>query len=127
MTVNTESHGGAVPMLTLGWRVKMAMGYAGVTREQLAEDLEVHPTSLTRWMNDRGAPPKRAFLKQIALRCGVSYDWLSTGLQVSGDPQDPEGTTMRRYVAVDFPPAVVIPLNRIATRRNDRDDVHLAG
>jgi transcriptional regulator with XRE-family HTH domain len=43
----------------------------------MADELGVTRQTLTRWMSDIGAPPRSAYLKVWALRCGVPYAWLA--------------------------------------------------
>jgi len=67
-----------IPAITLGWRLKMALGEVGV--QEMAGHLGKSRATLTRWMNDIGAPPARAFVLQWAMRTGVDAVWLETGL-----------------------------------------------
>jgi transcriptional regulator with XRE-family HTH domain len=48
-----------IPPLTLGLRLKMAMSWAGYHREDMAAELGVDASTVSRWMNDKGEPPKR--------------------------------------------------------------------
>lgn len=79
-----------VPELTLGWRLKMALG--SMQAGTMADLLGVSRQTLTRWMGDKGAPPKRAYLVQWALATGVDPTWLLTG-NVSSSPTDPNGAS----------------------------------
>ena len=72
-----------IPALTLGWRLKMALNE--IPAHEMAEHLEVSRQTLSRWMADRGAPPKRAYILQWALRTGVDPVWLETGTADGGD------------------------------------------
>ena len=67
---------GHVPALTLGWRLKMALGHHKV--EWIAHELGVSRQTASRWMADNGAPPKRAYLQQWAALTGVDASWLET-------------------------------------------------
>lgn len=69
--------GRAIPQLTLGWRLKMALGDYGAT--EIAADLGVDRSTVSRWMADRGAPPKVAYIKQWALITHTDPEWLQTG------------------------------------------------
>ena len=79
-----------VPQLTLGWRLKMALSHAGVQAGAIAKDLGVNPATVGRWMGDKGAPPKRAYLRQWSWITRVDYDWLTTGVAASGG-SSPDG------------------------------------
>lgn len=70
---------GRIPVVTLGWRMRMAMEAAGVTAYEIADDLGVHRGTITRWTHDVGGPPKRTFLRRWAEVTAVPYDWLVDG------------------------------------------------
>lgn len=67
-----------IPELTLGWRLKMAIEAGGLKSADLEEMFEVSRNTVSRWLNDK-TEPKRLFLREIALRTGVDYNWLKTG------------------------------------------------
>lgn len=66
-----------VPALTLGWRLRMALG--DIDAIDIADTLGVHRSTVARWMSDHGAPPKRAYILQWALITGVEPMWLESG------------------------------------------------
>jgi transcriptional regulator with XRE-family HTH domain len=74
-----------VPEVTLGWRLKMSLGE--LSAQEMADQLGVSRQTLSRWMADKGAPPKRAYLAQWAFKTDVPLVWLETGIAPSGDPQ----------------------------------------
>lgn len=82
---------GSIPPLTLGWRLQMALRQAGISVQEMADELGMARNSLSRWMADRGTPPRAAFVKQWALRTGVPYTWLATGEAENPRPGDPDG------------------------------------
>ncbi len=71
----TDYERGVVPEWTTGWRMQRALAHARMSVEQMAEELGVSRSTISRWLNDRGSP-SRGYLKLWALRTGVSYDWL---------------------------------------------------
>lgn len=73
----------SVPQWTLGWRLQRALAHADMKAEAMAEELGVDRRTLSRWMHDKG-PVRAAYLKQWALRTGVSYDWLAHGIVPTG-------------------------------------------
>ncbi len=60
MTHMSTATQGQVPALTLGWRLKMSLGDMAVG--DMAVALGVSRATMSRWMADRGSPPKRAYL-----------------------------------------------------------------
>ena len=70
---------GIVPQLTMGWRLKMALGQVDMTVQQMAAELGVSRQTATSYVTDR-ATPKRAYLVMWALRTGVPLSWLETGI-----------------------------------------------
>jgi transcriptional regulator with XRE-family HTH domain len=83
-----------VPELTLGWRLRLAVAHAGISVEEIADEMGVSRSTVSRWANDRG-PVREIYLKQWALRCGVPYEWLNAGAA-----SDPTGSsTTRQYLA----------------------------
>ena len=76
MTTDIAGH---IPQLTLGWRLKMSLADDKLAAGEMADYLGVSRQTLSRWMNDAGAPPKRAYLMQWAIRTGVPLTWLETG------------------------------------------------
>ena len=77
---------GNIPELTLGWRMQMALGDMKV--QDIADTLGVNRATVGRWMHDKGAPPKRAYLLQWALATGVDRQWLETGETPAGPEPD---------------------------------------
>jgi transcriptional regulator with XRE-family HTH domain len=70
---------GAIPELTLGWRLRMSLDHAGISVQTMAEQLGVTRATLSRWMSDKGKRPNRAYISQWALGTGVPFEWLNTG------------------------------------------------
>lgn len=89
---------GRVPTLTLGWRLKMALG--DTPAHDMADLLGVSRATVSRWMNDTGAPPKAAYLKQWALITGVDYGWLDTGTEPTYSGPFPGSRATRQYEAL---------------------------
>lgn len=86
---------GTIPRWTLGDRLRKAREYAGVSREELADDLDVTPRTISNYETDHSRP-RRPVIRLYAMRCGVSFDWLV------GDAFHPEGDNLRvtmRYPA----------------------------
>lgn len=57
--------------------MKIALGDRSI--QEMCDLLGVHRATIGRWIADKGAPPKIAYLRQWALATGVNYEWLRTG------------------------------------------------
>lgn len=68
---------GEIPEWTLGWRLQRALAHAEISVEEIADEMGVSRSTVSRWLNDRGAPPKAAYVKMWAFRTGVPFAWLS--------------------------------------------------
>lgn len=101
MSVMTQQTG-AIPELTPGWRLQMALAHAGVSVEEMAEELGVHRGTVSRWLNDRGAPPRAAYVKMWALRTGVDYRWLSDTCRPPREGTD-GGSKLKYRLSRSFP------------------------
>lgn len=76
MTTMSAMTTDAVPELTLGWRLQMAMRHAGLTALEMSQEMEVGRDTVARWLHDETVP-HRLFLQAWAERCQVNYDWLA--------------------------------------------------
>ena len=72
----SEQPDGEIPEWTIGWRLARALAYAGVSGEEMAAELGVSRTTISRMINDRGAPPRIGYVKLWAQRTGVSLEWV---------------------------------------------------
>lgn len=78
MTADNGSTG-VIPEWTLGDRLGKALRVADMTMEDMAYELGIHRTSIGRWINETSNRPRKAYLKQWALRTGVDFEWLVNG------------------------------------------------
>ena len=81
----TQQPRAGVPPLTLGWRLQMALRQASVSVQEMADELGMARSSVSRWLSDRGTP-RAIFVKAWAMRTGVPYEWLWTGQVNLGAP-----------------------------------------
>ena len=86
MSDNAHEH---IPALTLGWRLKMALG--DMPAHEMADALNVVRGTVSRWMADKGTPPRAIYIRQWALITRTDPTWLLTG-QVK-NPRDPSRTS----------------------------------
>ena len=88
--MQTQEQGLSIPTWTLGWRLQRALAFADVSVEQIAEELGVSRSTVSRWLNDRGTP-SLGYLKIWALRTGTPFSWLREGDIHSVPPVRPAG------------------------------------
>lgn len=97
-----------VPEVTLGWRLQMSLAHSGVSAQEMADELGVSRSSVSRWMNDHGTPPRRAYVIQWAMKCGVDSGWLLTGqapdMTNSPRPTRPSGLWDGGFPSLDGSP-----------------------
>ena len=68
-----------VPEWTIGWRLQRSLAHAGIAAGDMAADLDVSRATVSRWLNDKGMPPRSVYMREWADRTGVSYEWLCHG------------------------------------------------
>lgn len=86
-----------VPQWDLADRLRKALRHGGVGVGQMAEYLDVDSGTVSRWLNGRITPSTQT-VRLVALRCGVPYDWLVTGLDVGPDLPGPASRCIARVV-----------------------------
>ena len=77
---------GRVPRVTLGWRLKIALGEAGFKAEDMAAELGVSRQTVSRWMAGHGTPPRPIYVEKWAELCDVDPTWLLHGEAGGGTP-----------------------------------------
>ena len=90
------------PVVTLGWRLRMAMEYGGLKADDMARELGVHRGTITRWTHDVGAPPRGIYLRQWAELCGVPFGWLvgQPGFRRASDTREGSRRNTRENVPI---------------------------
>jgi transcriptional regulator with XRE-family HTH domain len=76
--VTELSTDGAVPRWDLPDRMRKALRHSGVGVQEMADYLGVARSSVSNWVNGRVQPSTQT-LRLWAMRCGVSYEWLTGG------------------------------------------------
>lgn len=84
--------GAAVPQWDLADRMQKALRHAGVGVQEMADYLGVGRNTVSTWTHGRIRPSKQT-LRLWALRCGVSYDWLVTGMVMPDSSQSVDANT----------------------------------
>jgi transcriptional regulator with XRE-family HTH domain len=86
MTVQTS--GGLIPEFVVGDRLRKARELTGLTQLQFADEVGVTRNTISAW-EASDTLPRPILLKAWAMRTGVSYDWLATGIDTG--PTAPGG------------------------------------
>lgn len=79
---------GNVPAFEMRHRLALALEAAGVSNEEMAEEIGRGVTTVRNYRKGRTIP-ERAVLVTWALRCGVPFDWLAYGVTNLDGPRDP--------------------------------------
>lgn len=93
-----------VPEWDLADRMRKALRVSGVGVQEMADYLDVARNTVSTWINGRITPNKQT-QRLWALRCGVSYEWISAGIGAQeprprGIDGYPESTLLSgRYLA----------------------------
>lgn len=62
----------------LGGRIAAARKKAGLSQTELGKAFGLTRSSVSQWESE-GTEPTPSNLRSIAVKCGVSYEWLATG------------------------------------------------
>lgn len=81
-------------------RMRRAMRACGISRAEVAEELEVNPNSVSNWINGN-TRPRRRDLRDFADLTGAPLEWLETGEpptnEVGGSVEPPAGIEPATY------------------------------
>lgn len=91
-----------VPQFELRHRLSLALEVGRVSPAAMAEELDVSETTIRNYRSGRTAP-SRATLRVWALRCGVPFEWLVTGVIDVTDPDDGGGIKQESSFACTRP------------------------
>lgn len=102
----------------------MALRHADVSVQEMADELGLNRGSLSRWLNDKGTPPRGGFIKLWALRTGVPYQWLLTGADPRpGEPVKGAGEGVARPERFELPTFWLVASTSPTSEESQRDDV----
>lgn len=66
-------------MICLASRICQARRAAGLSQAKLAGQVGVQRTAVGQWERANGSRPSTEHMVQIAVVCGVAFEWLATG------------------------------------------------
>jgi transcriptional regulator with XRE-family HTH domain len=95
---------------SLGDRMKKSLRVAGLSRDEMAQYLDVDPGTVSTWMNDRIRPSKQT-LRLWTMKTGAPWVWLITGEYTPRD-LNPEPTVFRKIRNLHWQPANYIGLEQ---------------
>lgn len=72
----TTAPNGQEPEWTVSDRLRKAREHAGLHQDELADAIDVSVRTISRYETGDVTQPRRIVLRQWALACGVSYEWL---------------------------------------------------
>lgn len=98
---------GAVPQWSLQDRLRKAREYAGLQQSELAADLDISRNTVSNYEAGR-VEPRRIVMRVWAMRCGVDFQWMETGLPRLDSNQEPAG------IEHDAAACVIIPFPCVA-------------
>lgn len=102
-----------VPDWPLGWRLARALDLRGIGVGEIADEIGVSRKTVSRWLHDKGTPPREFYLNHFVKRCRVNDGWLKTG-RASDDERDPSSNfDCRRY---PYPFSQISPIGRLVPR-----------
>ena len=82
----TEMHATpGVPEWDLADRLGKSLKASGVAAGEMAEYLDVHRNTISRYVNGHGNRPDKRTLRLWALRTGVPLEWLEKGITSADD------------------------------------------
>lgn len=104
----------AIPMWTVGDRLRKALSYAGVSNAEMAQTLGVSPNTVGNYIADR-TKANRSTLVVWAMRTGVPVEWLEHGIEPhNGDDGGGAAVNTDEYLPQIAGTAHVMPLRRAA-------------
>ncbi|WP_313673304.1 helix-turn-helix transcriptional regulator [Mycolicibacterium sp.] len=81
---------GQIPSFEMRHRLQLAREYAGLSRSQLANRMEISRNSVLNGETGRTVP-RKIVLNAWAMACGVPVSWLLTGEPPADHPGPPSG------------------------------------
>ena len=96
--MSEQSNPTNVPQFELRHRLDLAMEWAGLKPEDMATEIGRSATTIRNYLSGR-TTPDRGHVIAWALRCGVPFGWLESGmidLTDTPEPDGPEGINDRR-------------------------------
>lgn len=102
-----------VPQFQLEDRLRLTLRHRGISVGEMAEYFEVNRNTIGNWLNGH-TTPKPAILRLWALRTGVPFEWLKTGVAPDGDGVGPAGLEPATYglQVPSFAQILTFPLGR---------------
>lgn len=113
---STHAHGNndwSALAFTRADRLTKALSFAGITQQEIADDLNVSRQTIGNYISGR-TRPSRAVIMAWAMRTGVPLEWIETGELPAEPTTDPAKRPLSDYKSAS--PAPVVSLAAFASR-----------
>ena len=65
--------------MTSQQRIRLARSHAGLSQAALATAVGVQRSAVSHWEANNGKHPSVTHMREMAMACGVQFEWLATG------------------------------------------------
>ena len=89
-----------IPEFTLGDRLRKARELTGLSVRRFAEEIGVSHGTITNAEGDRRAV-RPITIKAYAMKTGVPFEWLATGVMPNGPEDGPDGGSTAGHARTD--------------------------
>ena len=113
---NGENHSFSIP---LSRRVRHARKLSHVTQAELARQVGVAPSAVAQWELPGGTSPTVDHLIQIALSCGIAFEWLATGRGDVTIGAETPAIDAASFAVDQFEDRLLVVARRIPRRKRD--------
>jgi transcriptional regulator with XRE-family HTH domain len=74
--------------MTSQQRIRLARRHAGLSQAALAAAVGVQRSAVSHWEATNGKHPSVTHMRELAMACGVQFEWLATGRGKMGLSED---------------------------------------
>ena len=74
--------------MTSQQRIRLARRHAGLSQAALATAVGVQRSAVSHWEATNGKHPSVTHMRELAMACGVQFEWLATGRGKMGLSED---------------------------------------
>lgn len=101
-------------------RIRHARRLAQLTQAALAEQIGVGASAVAQWELPNGTSPTVDHLEEIAMVCGVAFEWLATGRgAISSGVHEPPALIGTQLAADQTEDRLLVAFRRIPLRKRE--------